>query len=173
MLFAAAGNDASRTQPTRSCQPCTACCDGWLRIKVNGRAVLPGRPCLHSTGTGCNAYELRPFDPCVMFHCGWRIDGSPLPEWMKPDQSKVIVLLNKASWRGMAVDVAVPVGKKIPPRALNWLKQFAATRRRALMYSEQVMHDGAYTGKQGYFAYGPPEFQQEMAERVSRGEWLW
>ncbi len=173
MLLATGENSKLPTQPARSCQPCTACCDGWLRIQVGGRAVHPGHPCQHSTGAGCNDYKHRPFDPCVMFHCGWRIDDSPLPEWMKPDNSKVIVLLNKASWRGMPVDVAAPVGKKIPPRALNWLKQFAETRGRALVHSEQVVQDGAYTGKQAYFAYGPPEFQQEMAELVSRGEWLW
>lgn len=163
----------TRTQPARNCQPCTACCDGWLRIQVNGRAVLPGRPCPHSTGSGCNDYAHRPFDPCVMFHCGWRIDNSPLPEWMKPDNSKVIVLLSKASWRGVPVDLAVPVGRRIPPRALNWLKQFAQKHGRALVYSEQVVESGQYTGKQDYFAYGPPEFQQEIAERANRNEWIW
>jgi hypothetical protein len=106
----------------------------------------------------------------VRFVCGWRVDGSPLPDWMKPANSKVILLFDQTSWRGMPVDIAVPVGRRIPPRALNWLKQFAETRVRGLLYSEQILKDGVYTNKQAVNAYGPPEFQQEMAQRASRGE---
>lgn len=159
--------------PARDCQPCTACCDGWLQIKVEGVPVYPGRPCPHSTGKGCNDYANRPVDPCVHFICGWRRDGSPLPEWMKPNNAKVIVLFDQSNWRGMPVDVAVPVGRRIPPRALNWLQQFAQAHGRALIYSEQIMENGAYTVKQAVAAIGPPEFQQEMAERMRRGETLW
>jgi len=102
--------------------------------------------------------------------CGWRMNNSPLPDWMKPSNSKVIVLFNQSAWNGMPVDVAVPVGKRIPPRALNWLKQFAESNNRALLYSEQIMQDGVYTKQQSVAAFGPPEFQQEMAERAGRGE---
>jgi len=154
----------------RECQPCTGCCDGWLQIQVNGVPVYPGRPCPHSTGAGCNDYAHRPVDPCVHFECGWRMDNSPLPEWMKPNNSKVIVLFNQSSWRGLPVDVAVPVGKRIPPRALNWLQQFAEKNNRMLLYSEQIMENGVFTKEQTVSAYGPPEFQQEMAERSARGE---
>lgn len=100
------------------------------------------------------------------------MDHSPLPDWMKPNNSKVIVLFNQSSWRGMPVDLAVPVGKKIPPRALNWLQQFAESNNRALLYSEQIAENGAFTNKQSVNAYGPPDFQQEMAERAGRGETL-
>jgi len=160
---------AKHTAP-RECQPCTACCDGWLQIRINGVPVYPGRPCPHSTGRGCNDYEHRPVDPCVQFICGWRQDNSPLPEWMKPVNSKVIVLFDQSVWRGMPVDVAVPVGRRIPPRALNWLMQFAKIHGRALLHSEQIVENGAYTNRQAVSAYGPPAFQQEMAARASRGE---
>ena len=70
----------AKTPPSRECQPCTACCDGWLQIRVNGVPVFPGRPCPHSTGSGCDDYKNRPVDPCVHFICGWRMDASPLPE---------------------------------------------------------------------------------------------
>jgi hypothetical protein len=154
----------------RECQPCTACCDGWLQIVVKGTPVYPGKPCPHSTGTGCNDYANRPLDPCVHFICGWRMDGSPLPEWMKPNNSKAIVLFNQSSWRGLPVDVAVPVGRRIPPRTLNWLREFAENHNRMLLYSEQIMDNGVYTREQSVTAFGPPEFQQEMAERHARGE---
>jgi hypothetical protein len=98
------------------------------------------------------------------------MDNSPLPEWMKPNNSKVIVLFNQSSWRGFPVDVAVPVGRRIPPRALNWLKQFAEKNNRMLLHSEQIVENGVFTKKQSVSAYGPPEFQQEMAERSARGE---
>ena len=101
------------------------------------------------------------------------MNDSPLPEWMKPDNAKVIVLFNKSAWRGMPLDVAVPVGRRIPPRALNWLKQFAESHNHVLLYSEQVVEDGKFTNQQSVSAYGPPDFQQEMAERASRGEAFW
>lgn len=70
----------------------------------------------------------------------------------------------------MPVDVATPVGKRIPPRALNWLQQFAKSHNRALLYSEQIVQDGKFTNKQSVHAYGPPEFQIEMAKRNERAE---
>jgi hypothetical protein len=89
---------------------------------------------------------------------------------MKPDNAKVIVLFNRHAWRGLPVDVAVPVGRRIPPRALNWLKQFAESHNRMLLYSEQIVENGVYTEQQEVSAYGPPEFRQEMAAMASRGE---
>jgi hypothetical protein len=91
---------------------------------------------------------------------------------MKPENAKVVVLLDQGEWQGLPLDVAVPVGRRIPPRALDYLKQFAETRRRVLLYSEQIVENGAYTRQQSVSAYGPPAFQQEMAERSSRGEKL-
>ncbi len=107
------------------------------------------------------------------FICGWRIDGSPLPDWMKPSNAKVIVLFNQLNWRGMPVDVAVPVGRRIPQRALNWLQQFSQAHRRGLLYSEQIVENGKFSNQQAAHAYGPPEFQQEIAERVQSGTQLW
>ncbi|MCC7483776.1 MAG: hypothetical protein IT529_02195 [Burkholderiales bacterium] len=157
---------------SRECRPCTACCDGWLQIRVNGMPAYPGHPCPHSTGAGCDDYEHRPVDPCVQFICGWRMEQSPLPDWMKPNEAKVIVLLDQHRWRGLPVDVAVPVGRRIPPRALNWLRQFAERENRMLLYSEQIVENGAYTRQQSVSAFGPPEFQRDMAELASRGESL-
>jgi hypothetical protein len=156
----------------RECQPCTACCDGWLQINVRGTPVFPGRRCPHSTGSGCNDYANRPVDPCVHFICGWRMEGSPLPDWMKPNNAKVVVLFNQHTWRGFPVDVAVPVGRRIPPRSLHWLQRFAEANNRMLLYSEQIIEDGKYTQKQSVSGYGPPEFQQEMAELAARGKSL-
>ena len=160
-------------KPARTCQPCTGCCDGWVQMMIEGVAVYPGHPCPHSTGRGCDDYEHRPVDPCVTFNCGWILEGSPLPDWMKPNQARVIVLFSKLQWRGLPVDLAVPTGKRIPPRALNWLKRFAEDRMRPLIYTEQIVKDGAFQKQQLLHAFGPPAFQAEAARWQEQGIDLW
>ena len=135
--------------------------------------MYPGKPCHHSTGKGCNDYANRPVNPCVQFICGWRMQGSPLPDWMKPSNAKVVVLFNQTQWRGLPVDVAVPVGRRIPPRALNWLQDFARRHGRALLYPEQIVENGQFSNRQSAHAYGPPEFQQDIAARLQQGLPLW
>ncbi|TVQ68893.1 MAG: hypothetical protein EA372_12665 [Chromatiaceae bacterium] len=160
-------------QTSRICQPCSACCDGWVQMVIRDTPVYPGKPCPHSTGGGCDDYENRPEDPCHHFNCGWILDNSPLPLWMKPDNGKVIVLFNKFTWNGSGVDLAVPVGRRIPPRALNWLKGFSSEHRRPLVYTEQVIVDGVYQKQQELIGYGPPAFQEDMRLFRSQGKRLW
>jgi hypothetical protein len=142
-------------------------------MNIRGADVYPGCPCPHSTGKGCDDYANRPLDPCDHFNCGWVIPNSPLPDWMKPDEAKVMVLLNKLQWRGLPVDLAVPVGKRIPPRALNWLKQFAEQQGRPLIYTEQAVINGKFQKDQQTLAYGPPEFQHEITAKIAQGQRLW
>ncbi|MCA2999668.1 MAG: hypothetical protein ING75_13815 [Rhodocyclaceae bacterium] len=159
---------------TRSCQPCTACCDGWVRINVFDQPVLPGRPCPHSVGPvakhgggGCKIYAERPIDPCVNFSCGWVRESSHLPFWMKPNDAKVIVLPAWTTWRTFPVDLALPVGPLIPHKALKWLQQYSKEQFRPLIYSEQeIDRSGHYTGEQRVLGFGPPTFQQEMLDLV-------
>jgi len=140
---------------------------------IGGVDVYPGHPCPHSTGQGCDDYDNRPVDPCINFQCGWVMPNSPLPDWLKPNEAKVIALFGKLKWRDIPVDLAVPIGKRIPPRALNWLKQFAEQHGRPLVYTEQVEINGEYQKEQEYIAYGPPEFQQEVLALKERIMTLW
>lgn len=165
--------NAKRRSTQRACEPCTACCDGWVQMTINGVPVYPGCPCPHSTGSGCDDYANRPTDPCVNFNCGWVVPGSPLPDWMKPDNAKVIVIFDKTRWRGVPVDVAVPVGRRIPPRALSWLKAFAEQHGRPLLFSEQVKEAGTFTREQLFSAHGPAEFQQHVQQQRAAGKPLW
>jgi hypothetical protein len=162
---------AKKSAP-RTCQPCTACCDGWLRMEIGGVEVFPGSPCPHSTGSGCDDYANRP-ESCVKFNCGWIIPNSPLPEWFKPSNAKVVVIFNKLQWQGVPVDLAVPVGKRIPPRALDWLKQFAEQHRRPLIYAEQIMENGRFQKQQTFFAHGPAAFRDQVAAWQAQGRPLW
>jgi hypothetical protein len=135
--------------------------------------VFPGNPCPHSSGRGCDDYENRPKDPCDNFNCGWIIPNSPLPDWMKPDNGKVIVIFNKLSLNGFTADLAVPVGKRIPPRSLQWLQKFSETQMRPLVYTEQIVEAGKFQKQQQVFGYGPPAFQQELLRWQQEGKKLW
>jgi len=147
----------------RQCEACTACCDGWLKIAVYGHAVYPGKPCPFSSEHHCTIYDTRPQDPCRAFVCGWLARASPLPDWMRPDRAGVILLAASFTWRGLPVDVAVPVGDGPSPQALEWLTGFATSKGRPLLYR---------IGEEWY-AFGPPAFQTEMHERIGRGEQPW
>jgi len=92
---------------------------------------------------------------------------------MKPDNAKVIVIFNKLTWNGLPVDLAVPVGRRIPPRSLKWLQDFAASKNRPLIYAEQIVENGKFCKQQQLAGYGPPQFQQEFAQAVSEGKKLW
>jgi len=147
----------------RDCGNCTACCDGWLKIEVRGHPVRPGTPCPFRTDCGCSIYAERPQHPCREFVCGWLVASSPLPDWMRPDKSDVILLAANFSWQGLPVDVAVAAGARPRKKALDWLMRFCSERRRCLMYQ---MDDE-------WFAFGPPAFQAEMSQRLQCGKKPW
>jgi hypothetical protein len=95
----------------RACGSCTACCDGWLQIEVRGHRVRPGKPCPFSVEHQCSIYSERPQHPCREF-CGWLTASSPLPEWMRPDKSDMIMLAANFLWHGLPVDVVVAAGAR-------------------------------------------------------------
>jgi hypothetical protein len=154
---------APQPKIARECGACTACCDGWLKIEVYGHTVDRGQPCRFSTGHSCTIYEERPHDPCRAFVCGWLTPTSPLPDWMRPDRSNLILLAANFMWRGLPVDVAVTAGERPKTKALEWLKTFCAAHKRLLLY--QLAEE--------WYAFGPPAFQIEMQERIGRGERPW
>lgn len=96
-----------------------------------------------------------------------------MPDWLRPDLAKMMVLPEVTHWRGVPVDLAIPVGKRIPPRALKWIKQFAEENMRPLLYMEQDSGGADLQLSQDVIAYGPPEFQMEIKQRLDSGEKLW
>jgi hypothetical protein len=111
----------------------------------------------------CSIYPERPQHPCREFVCGWLVASSPLPDWMRPDQSDMIMLAANFFWRGLPVDVVVPVGERPKKKALDWLTRFCTENRRLLVY--QIGEE--------WFAFGPPAFQTDIADRLGRGETPW
>jgi hypothetical protein len=91
------------------------------------------------------------------------MDNSPIPEWMRPDKANLILLPANFRWRGIPVHVAVAVGARPKDKAINWLKDFCLKSHRPLVFQ---MDDE-------WIAYGPPQFQTEMAERLSGGKHPW
>jgi hypothetical protein len=53
---------------------------------------------------------------------------------MRPDQAGVILLAASFPWRGLSVDVAVPVGEGPKSEALEWLTAFVTANGRPLLY---------------------------------------
>ena len=145
----------------RECGGCTACCDGWLKIEIDGAAVYPGKPCPHSTGSGCRIYESRPADPCRNFICGWLEHGSPFPETFRPDRLGVIIL--RARWRGHLVHALVPAGRDPDASLIEWMTQFSNSTGTPLLYQVQ--------GE--WYGHGPPELHRDLLAKKERGELLW
>ena len=75
----------------------------------------------------------------------------------------MIMLAANFIWHGRPVDVVVAAGNRPRKKALDWLMQFSAEKKRLLIY--QLDDD--------WFAFGPPAFQAEIAERIGRGETPW
>ena len=146
----------------RQCLPCTACCGGWLYAEIDGIVVKPGHACPHNSEKGCRIYAARPAVPCRSFVCSWRVEESPLPDWMRPDECGAIVLLSQP-WEGELVIYAVPVGKEIPPHTLEWLQAYARTHQRPMIHYERIVENGEYRGLKR-FGYGPPAFREKVAQ---------
>jgi hypothetical protein len=82
---------------------------------------------------------------------------------MRPDKADLILLAANFVWRGFPVDVAVAAGARPKKKALDWLMKFNSERRRCLVY--QIDDE--------WYAFGPPDFQTEISERIQRGETPW
>ena len=154
---------------SRECSSCTACCDGWISITVYGEEIGLDHPCPHTTGSGCRIYEKRPVDPCKTFECGWLIEGSPLPDWMRPDNAKVIVMLNKYSMEGRQVDAAVTIGEKLTPASLEWLKNYTLQNGRALIITGTAINEGDGSPRTTITVFGPDIFKKKIDNLIRSG----
>ncbi len=152
----------SATQPaTRQCGSCTACCDGWVKGVIDGHEMKPGTPCHFRGESCCSIYATRPQDPCKNFMCGWIEAASPFPEQFRPDRIGVIIV--RKQWRGRAAYVLTSAGRDPDEAILAWMRAFSV--RNALPFF--------YEQSREWTAFGPPEFQIEMLQRLERNECLW
>jgi hypothetical protein len=96
------------------------CCQGWLTGEAIGHKFYPGKPCGWLAKNGCLIYESRPYNPCQTFVCVWKNDLS-LPEWLRPDQSGVIV--KYAALDGIQYLIVVANNRTVPQSVHDWAKQ--------------------------------------------------
>ncbi len=145
----------------RACGTCTACCDGWVTGTIRDHPMYPGQPC-HFRGEGCCAiYDERPKYPCRDFMCGWIQPGSPFPDEFRPDRLGVLMI--QVRWRGREAYILTHAGRDPDAELLAWMEDFSLRTGRPFFYE--------LGGER--FGFGPPEFQEEMAQKVARGERLW
>lgn len=146
----------------RSCQPCTACCEGWLDIKTFEVQAHLGKPCTNCSNQGCGIYDARPADPCQSFHCAWRMEGTLLPLTMRPDLSGAIVMMNQLRWQDEDVIVAVARGARIPARTVHWLCSLAKLTDRPLVMVEFKQDAQGFNGEFNLHTIGPDDFKEAM-----------
>ena len=152
----------------RHCGGCTKCCEGWVEGEIRGHRMHPGQVC-HFLAPGpsptvhgaCRIYAERPQSPCRNFVCAWLQPGSDLPEAFRPDRIGVIAV--GTQWRGAPALILVSAGNDPDEATLAWMRAYAQSTRTPFFYADRGERLG----------YGPPEFQREMAAKVSRGEPLW
>ena len=109
---------------SRSCNGCTACCDGWLIGSAHNHKFWPGRKCHFVSEDGCSIYDQRPQDPCQTFKCQWLVDSN-FPDWLKPSLSKVIFVQRVID--GIPYMHAHEAGGKMDSEVLSWFVMGYAT----------------------------------------------
>ena len=157
----------------RSCGACTVCCEGWLVINTDQIKAYPGCGCPDVIpGTGCGMYETRPNHPCRTFFCSWTEDND-MPDWMKPNSSKAIVMRQTLDWNGRKLDLAVPVGAAIPEKTLKWLTNYARTNKRPLVYAEHYEENGILTGDRDIKVFAPDPVREKLLDWFDAGNKFW
>ena len=134
----------------RECGACRECCTGTLQADIYGYAMDKGRPCQFLGGEGCTIYQKRP-QLCKDYKCHWlEDDGIEVPEWMRPDLSKVII--TKRPWgdnkEHLYLSVAETGGQKIDSVILNWVYMHVSKHN----ICANIEVDGRW------YQMGPPEF---------------
>ncbi len=160
---------AAAAPVARACGPCTACCEGWAEGEIRGHRMHPGQPChflrpsgeRDGAGSPCRIYDERPVSPCRNFVCGWRADGSPFPDDFRPDRAGVIVVPTR--WRDQPAWILLSAGRDPDGSMLDWMKRHAQATGQPFYYARQGERLG----------YGSALFQQDMLEKLRRGEKLW
>jgi len=117
----------------RSCNGCTACCEGWLTGVAYGYAFSPGVKCKFLCADGCGIYTARPYNPCKTFQCHWKIN-TRVPEWMQPNRSGVIIL--QKYYEPFHFLRLVKTGRRLDPRVYEWAKEHAKAGANIVSFEE-------------------------------------
>jgi uncharacterized cysteine cluster protein YcgN (CxxCxxCC family) len=116
--------------PKRTCDSCTACCEGWLNGEAHGHTFYPSKPCFF-LNKGCTIYEDRPENPCKSYDCAWLAEDT-FPMWMRPDLSKIII--SKRIKNDISYYEIGEMGEQIKAHILNWIIQWALNSKQNILY---------------------------------------
>ena len=118
---------------TRSCGTCKRCCEGWMGGEAYGYTFKPGTPChFLSIESACTIYESRP-QMCSKFTCQWLLNDF-FPEWMKPDQSNVLINVHVSVSNGFKYYYVRETGQQMDSRVLSWLVTHCLTTGKNMCY---------------------------------------
>lgn len=107
-----------KTTSARLCGNCTACCDGYLVASVQNKKIQDiGKPCIYLKKGSCSVYDYRP-KGCNDFFCLYITDLT-IPNWLKPDFSKVILILRSVG-NIHFLDV-IECGSTLSNQVLEWI----------------------------------------------------
>jgi len=101
----------------RTCGTCDMCCRGYLKLVLDNELFENGKNCKFLKELGCSIYLNRPTF-CKEFNCLYIIDNS-IPEWLKPEFSKVIMLWRKID--NLVVMEVAECGETVQQNVLDWL----------------------------------------------------
>lgn len=130
----------------RSCNGCTKCCEGYVTGEAKGIPFYPGKPCHFQSCKGCSIYNDRP-KLCRDFKCVWVEQNSPLPEWMYPKVSNIIVT-RKEYGNGKDYIEITEAGDVLKAKILSWFTFY--------YFSTQIPI--AYQIEGGWNYIGPKDF---------------
>ncbi|NBP58816.1 hypothetical protein EBU71_20180 [bacterium] len=118
----------------KSCGGCTRCCEGFLSTKVYDFEISPSAGgCRFLGKNGCNIYQVRPYDPCQVFQCGWK-ENTVIPDFMRPDLSDIIILLRYIeSYHFYRL---VKCSDDLKPEVIEWAKGHAKQGHHVIAYDK-------------------------------------
>ena len=142
-------------KPTRSCDGCNACCEGWLYGEAHGHKFWAGNKChfLDTQNKRCSIYADRPNEPCKSFKCTW-LTNENVPEWLKPNQSKVILV--DSNRNGISYLSVTEAGQKLDAEILSWI---------FINFARGNIVNVAYQVSGGWNYIGSNDFIKEMEKK--------
>jgi hypothetical protein len=153
--------DENKPKINRKCGECTMCCQGWLTGEAHGYSFYPGMPCHYVGCSGCSIYEDRPEDPCKSYKCIWLGENDLLPEWFRPDQSKLICTWRE--WKDEGEDNyyldVIECGEEIKSKYLQWLIRFHCDSGINMSYS--LSGTRCYYGSDEFIQWSNEQFQDQ------------
>ena len=88
---------------------------------------------------------------------------------MRPDQTNVIVIFNKYTWKQRHIDGAIYAGGEISARALDWLKRYNSQHDRLMIVSGVTREEHNGAERTTITVFGPEEFRKDIGRLISTG----